>query len=233
MAKLASVPWHEIVALRPDLLSGELELAEFAADLQDVALDRGNPVYRDRERFFSLTYPTHALRDLVREVVLRLAGKSAKANQQINVTFGGGKTHALIALYHLANDPATLPDVVAVREFRGHSGIEFTPARIGLLAFDKIDAEKGAETKAPNGKIATWREPWTILAYQLAGEDGVRSLQPDGSLTERPSSPAEPLLIPLLERAIHERGAALVLIDEPLIYARGRARTDPGSSKTL
>lgn len=233
MATLTTTPWHRVVELRPDLLSGELELAEFAADLHDVALDRGKAVYRERDRFFALTYPTRPLRDLVRDVVLRLAGKGAKAVHQINVTFGGGKTHALITLYHLANDPATLPDALAVREFREHAGTDFVPARLGLLAFDKIDAEKGAESKAPDGRVATWREPWTILAYQLAGDEGVRSLHPEGALTERSSPPAEPLIVALLEHAVHERGAALVLIDEPLIYARARGTDDPRYYETL
>jgi hypothetical protein len=123
-------------------MSGELEMAEFAADLYDVAEGRGGSVYRDPSRF-SLTYPTHDLRDLVRNVSLRLAGKGTKAVHQINVTFGGGKTHALITLYHLANDPATLPQVDAVDEFRQHAGTDFTRARVILLPFDKIDIARG------------------------------------------------------------------------------------------
>jgi len=219
-------PWHQVLTLRPDLMSGELEMAEFAADLYDVAEGRGGSVYRDPSRFFSLTYPTHDLRDLVRNVSLRLAGKGTKAVHQINVTFGGGKTHALITLYHLANDPATLPQVDAVDEFRQHAGTDFTRARVILLPFDKIDIARGLDTRSPSGETRRWLQPWTILAYQLAGDDGVRSLHRSGELEENDTPPAEPIITDLLRRAIDEAGAALVLIDEPLMYARIRDGAD-------
>ena len=60
-------PWHEVVALKDEIRTGALALGEFAADLHDVTLGRNRrPVYEDPNRFFALTYPTHALRDLVR-----------------------------------------------------------------------------------------------------------------------------------------------------------------------
>ena len=66
-------PWHKVISLRPDLKSGELSLNIFAADLYDVAMQRGaRPVYEDPAEFFALTYPTYNLRELAREVVLRL-----------------------------------------------------------------------------------------------------------------------------------------------------------------
>src|SRR5665213_2285814 len=104
-----------------------------------MSLRGAESAYRDPSRFFALTYPTHNLRDLVRNVSLRLAGKGTKAVHQINVTFGGGKTHALITLYHRAHDPANMPQVDAVDEFRQHAGTGFTRARVVLLPFDKID----------------------------------------------------------------------------------------------
>lgn len=219
-------PWHQVLTLRPDLMSGELEMAEFAADLYDVAEGRGGSVYSDPSRFFSLTYPTHNLRDLVRNVSLRLAGKGSKAVHQINVTFGGGKTHALITLYHLAKDPANLPQVDAVDEFRQHAGTGFTRARIVLLPFDKIDIARGLDTRSPSGETRRWLQPWTIFAYQLAGDDGVRSLHRSGELEENDTPPAEPIITDLLRCAIDEAGAALVLIDEPLMYARIREGAD-------
>jgi uncharacterized protein len=68
MAKLPWTPWHKVVALRDDLKTGELSLAMFAADLYEVLMRRGKqPVYEDPRSFFSLTFPTHNLRNLVRE----------------------------------------------------------------------------------------------------------------------------------------------------------------------
>jgi len=96
MTNLAWTPWHQAVRLRDDLRTGELSLAIFAADLYDVAMQKGRRLlYEDSAQFFALTYPTYNLRELSRDVVLRLAGKSDKAIRQLELTYGGGKTHAL------------------------------------------------------------------------------------------------------------------------------------------
>ena len=87
-------PWHEVVQLRDDLKTGELSLAVFAADLYDVVMQKGRrPVYENPAEFFALTYPTYNLRELVRNVVLRLAGQSDRAYHKLSVNYGGGKTH--------------------------------------------------------------------------------------------------------------------------------------------
>ena len=152
MSTLPWTPWHKVVQLRDDLKSGELSLAAFAADLYDVALQRGRRrVYEDPSEFFALTYPTYNLRELAKDVVLRLAGKNDKAVRQLELTYGGGKTHTLITLYHLANDPAALPDLPAVQEFVQHIGIRPPQARVAVLSFDKLDVEKGMEVRGPDG----------------------------------------------------------------------------------
>src|SRR5438105_10148001 len=89
-------PWHQVVTLRDDVRSSDLSLAIFAADLYDVVMDSAKPIYQKPEEFFALTYPTFNLRELAKEVVHRLAGKSAKAVRQLELTYGGGKTHTLI-----------------------------------------------------------------------------------------------------------------------------------------
>jgi predicted AAA+ superfamily ATPase len=100
-------PWHEVCQLRDELESGELSMSTFAADLDEVILQKGKrPIYEDPTKFFALTYPTYNLRELARDVVRRLAGKSDKAVRQLNLTYGGGKTHTLITLFHLVNNPA-------------------------------------------------------------------------------------------------------------------------------
>src|SRR5690349_20220810 len=130
MSKLAWKPWPEVVSLREDVRRGELSLKIFAADLYDVVMDRGPEVYRDPAQFFALTYPTYALRELARDVMRRLAGPSDKAIRQLELTYGGGKTHTLIAMYHLANNPMALPDLPAVGEFIEHIGIRPPQARL-------------------------------------------------------------------------------------------------------
>ena len=76
MPKAEWTPWRDVVTVRDDVKTGDLSLARFAADLYDVVLDRGPIQYRDATEFFSLTYPTFNLRELVKDVVLRLEGKT-------------------------------------------------------------------------------------------------------------------------------------------------------------
>ena len=221
-------PWREVVRLKDELRNNALPLSEFAADLYEAALRRGRqPVYEAPETFFALTYPTLPLRGLVRDVALRLSGRGEKAVRQLELTYGGGKTHTLIALYHLFRDPGALPDLPAVREFREHVGAQLPRAEVATLCFDKIDVEKGIEgVRAPNGETRTLLHPWSVLAWQLAGEAGLRSIHAGGAAAERDTPPAEPLLTELLE-APRERGrATLVLADEVLMYAREKAGID-------
>ena len=218
-------PWHHVVRLRDELRTGELSLAQFAADLHEVTLAQGRrPVYEDPEKFFALTYPTHALRELVKDVAARLAGKSDKAVRQLELTYGGGKTHTLITLHHLFRNPAELPDLPAVQEFREHVGAELPRVFTVALCFDKIDVERGIEgVRAPGGETRTLRHPWSVLAFQLAGADGLRAIHGDGLDEERETPPAEPLLVKLIETPGANGLATLILVDEVLMYAREKA----------
>jgi hypothetical protein len=228
MAKLPWKPWHEVVALRDDLKSGELSLQMFAADLYEVLMRRGKmPVYEKPENFFALTFPTHNLRQLVRDVALRLANKNDKAVRQLELTYGGGKTHTLITLHHLANDPDSLPDLPAVAEFKQAIGEKKLPkARVAGLCFDKLDVEKGMEVRGPDGKTRRLKHPWSVLAYQLAGDAGLKVLHADGKAEERETAPAENTLTELLELPGKEGLAVLVLMDEVLMYAKEKVIQD-------
>jgi len=221
-------PWHKVVQLRDDLKTGELSLAVFAADLYDVVMQKGRrPVYEDPAEFFALTYPTYNLRELVKDVALRLAGKSDKAYRKLSINYGGGKTHTLITLRHLVHDPAGLPDLPAVQEFEAHIGFKAPKARVAALCFDKIDLEKGIETPGPDGTVRMLKHPWSILAFQLAGANGLKLIHADGKDEERDTPPAEPLIVELLSRPQEDDLSTLVLLDEVLMYIRSKVETDP------
>ena len=227
--KPARKPWHEVVQLRDDLRTGELSLAVFAADLHDVVMQKGRrPVYEDPAQFFALTYPTFNLRELVKDVCVRLAGKSDKAYRKLSVNYGGGKTHTLITLRHLVHGSDGLPDFPSVAEFKAHVGFSIPRARVAALCFDKIDLEKGVETLAPDGATRMLKRPWSILAYELAGADGLRLIHADGKDEERETPPSEPLVADLLSKPQAEGLSTLVLLDEVLMYLRAQVETDPG-----
>lgn len=229
MVKADWIPWRDVVTVRDDVKSGDLSLARFAADLYDVVLGRGPIQYRDPGEFFSLTYPTFNLRELVKDVVLRLDGKTDKAIRQLELTYGGGKTHTLITLYQLVHQPDSLPDLPAVREFREHAGVSFPAARVACLPFDKLDVEKGMEIADQQGQRRWLKQPWSLLAYQLAGDAGLALLHAEGLAEERDSAPAENLMTELLAMPSQEGLATLILLDEVLMYVREKVADDPAS----
>lgn len=204
MARLNWTPWHQVVTLRDDLRSGDLSLAIFAADLHDVVMGNAKPVYQEPTEFFALTYPTYNLRELAKDVILRLAGKNDKAVRQLELTYGGGKTHTLITFFHLVRDPKSLPEMPSVKEFVQHAGMTPPQARIAVIAFDKLDVEKGMEIVDPNGNSRWLKHPWSVLAWQIAGSEGLRLLHAEGSDEERETAPAENLVRELL--ALPQKG---------------------------
>jgi len=224
MAKLPWKPWHKAVQLRDDLKSGELSLAQFAADLHAVVIGKARRVYQEPAQFFALTYPTYNLRELAKDVVLRLAGQTERAVRQLELTYGGGKTHALITLYHLMSDPEALPDLPAVHEFKEHIGIEPPKARVATLTFDRLDPVTGMDVLAPDGTKARFVYPWTVLAYQLGGQDGLKLLGMKGS-AEREEPPFTNVLEDIIRLPQAEDLATLILIDEVLMWARTKADT--------
>lgn len=225
MTKQVWTPWHQVARLREDLKTGELSLAMFAADLYDVVMGRGRSVYRDPQEFFALTYPTFNLRELAKDVAIRLAGRSDKAIRQLALTYGGGKTHTLITLFHLVSNPDELPDLPAVQEFAQHIGIKLPRARVAALTFDRLDPVQGMEVKAPDGTTAQYKYPWTSLAWQLGGKEGLQILgSVDGEEREEP--PFTNVLEELLRLPAKEDQATLILLDEVLMWARTKVGAD-------
>lgn len=206
-------------------------MSMFAADLDEVILKKGKrPIYEDPAKFFALTYPTYNLRNLARDVVRRLAGKSDKAVRQLNLTYGGGKTHTLITLFHLVDDPAALPNLPAVEEFRTHIdlGKNLPKARVAAISFDKLDLETGMEVADPSGKTTRLFHPWSLLAWQLAGKKGLEILNGGKGMAERDTAPAENVMMEVLAVPNAEGVSSLILLDEVLMYARQKVAGDKG-----
>jgi predicted AAA+ superfamily ATPase len=142
------------------------------------------------------------------------------------MTFGGGKTHSLITLVHLVRDPANLPDIPAVAQFKAHCALEagLPKARVASVVFDRLDAEKGMEVASPDGSEATFKMPWSAIAWQLAGQAGLKLLKDDG--TERTSPPATGVMEDLLQLARKDGSGVLILFDEVLWFVRVMADID-------
>ena len=217
--------WHENCVLRDDVRQGTLELAEFAADLYAVRMEDAPNVYQVPNLFFDRTYPTYNLKTLARNVLRRLAGQGGNPVITVQVAYGGGKTHALIALLHLAERGSKFQTHDTVQEFMGFSGLDTGPqARVAILPFDKLDVKNGLLVVSPDGKQQRVKTPWGALAYQLAGNEGL------AIVAEHEAdyiNPAEQTLVDLLKAPQAQGFSTLILLDEALMYTRAAVNDDP------
>jgi len=166
-------PWYKVVTPRPDLREGKpLDAAEFAVHLDQVR-DGSAPVdYRDPKTFFEKTYLTKNMLDLASQVVRRLNGVTTETSAVFNLAtqFGGGKTHSLTLLYHLAKHGPASHGWAGVAQILAKAGQSQMP--VGAAAvfvgteFDSVKG-RGGDDGTPLRKT-----PWGELAWQLGGTDG-------------------------------------------------------------
>ena len=208
-------PWREVIMPHRDVRDGNLRGAEFAADLFYVSLGDGSREYVDPVEFFRRTYLTEGLRDLLAWSARRIGGDlNAPPVVNLQTNFGGGKTHSMLALWHLlSGTPLTsYPDEVQ-KLLAGHS---LPAARRVALVGNHIAAGKGS-AKADSTKVQTL---WGELAWQLGqsygGEAEARraySIVADADSTR--SNPGA-----ALGELIRQYAPCLILIDEWVAYAR-------------
>ncbi len=124
-------PWREVVTPHKDVASGRYQQAEFAADLWQVHLGEGTDEYKDPAEFFRRTYLTESLKRMLVGAVRRLAGQGGDPVVQLQTNFGGGKTHSMLALYHLFSGaaPGELAGIDAVMQEAGATKLRRREAR--------------------------------------------------------------------------------------------------------
>ena len=195
---------------RPDILQGKVTEAEFAADLARVLANEGGTAYADYAnpaRFFANTYPTRGLRDLLANVCRRLsgAGGGVAAIFRLDTSYGGGKTHGLIALAHAAKG---MQGVANPEEFVDPSLLPSGPVRVA--AFDGENADPANGRMLENGVLA--KTPWGELAHALAGKQGFERVR---SSDEQHMAPGASTL-----RELFGDQPTLILLDELSVYLR-------------
>ena len=161
-------PWYRVVTLRKEVREGRsFSPDEFAIALEQVVAGTAPPDYSDPSQFFSRTCFTRALTEHSGMVLRRLSGRTENTAPVLTLItqFGGGKTHTLTSLYHLANAGAEAESLPGVSGLLRDAGIAQAPdARVGVFAGNAWDPSEGHET------------PWIDLARQLAGDAGVAAL---------------------------------------------------------
>jgi predicted AAA+ superfamily ATPase len=202
-------PWREVVTPHKDVASGRYQQAEFAADLWQVHLGQGTDEYRDPVEFFRRTYLTESLKAMLVGAVRRLAGEGGDPVVQLQTNFGGGKTHSMLALYHLFSgaDPHDLAGIDGVMEEAGVD--ELAKPRRVVLVGNKI-SPSGSDHPKPDGTQV--RTLWGELAWQLGGKKAYARIAADDANATSPGD--------VLRELFLEYGPCLILIDEWVAYAR-------------
>ena len=201
-------PWREIVTPHPDVASGRYQQAEFAADLWQVYLGEGSDEYKDPIEFYRRTFITEGLQKLLANALRRLAGHGGDPVVELQTNFGGGKTHSMLALWHLfAGVPAgQLPGLETVTNLAGVS--QPPKVRRAVLVGNRM-SPADVHTK-PDGTVV--HTLWGELAWQLGGKEGYAMVR---SADEKAVSPGDSLRL-----LFNKYSPCLILIDEWVAYAR-------------
>jgi predicted AAA+ superfamily ATPase len=203
-------PWREVVSPHPDVASGRYQQAEFAADLWQVHIGEGSDEYRDPKEFFRRTFPTSSLQRLLVDATRRLSGNGGgDPVVQLQTNFGGGKTHSMLALYHLFSG-AKPTDLLGVDAVMAEAGVDKLPGAVRRVVLVGNKISPGNPSKKPDGTVV--RTIWGEIAWQLGGKKAYARIQADD---ERATSPGD-----VLRELFNEYGPALILIDEWVAYAR-------------
>ena len=208
-------PWRSVVFPHRDVRRGSYEQAEFAADLWQVHQGQGASEYRDPVQFFNRTYLTASLRAMLRSAMRRLSGNAGDPVVQLQTNFGGGKTHSMLALYHLFADPRSATGGVDAGQLAGiedlmqGAEVKALPmARRAVLVGNRI-APGNPDRKDDGTQVRTL---WGELAWQLGGPEAFRQIAEDDRHATNPGE--------ALHRILEECGPCLILIDEWVAYAR-------------
>lgn len=201
-------PWREVVTPHKDVASGRYQQAEFAADLWQVHIGEGTDEYKNPIEFFRRTFLTDSLKKMLVGAVRRLTGHGGDPVVQLQTNFGGGKTHSMLALYHLFSGIAPT-ELAGIDEVMKEAEATTLPtARRVVLVGNKISP--GNPSKKSDGTIV--RTLWGELAWQLGGKKAFARIMADD---EQATSPGD-----VLRELFNEYGPCLILIDEWVAYAR-------------
>ena len=202
-------PWREVVAPHRDVASGGYQQAEFAADLWQVHLGQGTDEYRNPAEFFRRTYLTASLKNLLSGAMQRLSGQGGDPVVELQTNFGGGKTHSMLALYHLFSGMPT-GELLGIDDLLAASASTAWPAHVNRVVLVGTKISPGNPSTKDDGTVV--RTLWGELAWQLGGQAAFDKVRQDD---ERATNPGD-----TLRELMNDYGPCLILIDEWVAYAR-------------
>ena len=208
--------WRDVMVPHPDVAQGRYRKAEFAADLSQVARGEATPEYQDPVEFFGRTYVTEGMAGLLVQALKRISSQDGEPVIQLKTAFGGGKTHSMLALYHLLRGQTSLEKIPAVKPVMNQAGLSSIPkANVAVLVGTAIDPS--VRNRPANYPGITINTMWGEMAAQLAaGADNLKLYDLVKEADRKGVSPGSATLKKLFD----ECGPCLVLMDELVAYAK-------------
>jgi hypothetical protein len=211
------LPWREVVEPHPDVATGNFQQAEFAADLAKVHRGTAPSEYTDPREFYARTYLTEGLSNLLVGAAKRLAGKGGDPVVELQTNFGGGKTHSMLALYHMVGG-TPVPDLPGLDQLLREHGLD-VPGKVNravLVGTSTGPSDVKQREKDYGRPINT---TWGELAFQLGGEEAFQMVAEHDAKGIAPGSH-------LLEELFRKCAPCLILIDEWVAYLRQIYKVD-------
>jgi len=169
---MALKPWYNVVTPREDLAEGRpLDASEFAVHLDHVRLGKAPADYLQPDRFFHRTYMTRNLLEISAQTIRRLSGIITETSPVFNLTtqFGGGKTHALALLYHLARSGNKAKKYHGVDRILAKAEINDIPtATTAVFVGTEFSSITGRTAEGEPKRLT----PWGEIAFQIGGKSG-------------------------------------------------------------
>lgn len=203
------LPWREVVEPHQDVATGEFQQAEFAADLAKVHSGSAPSEYRDPRQFFSRTYLTEGLSTLLIGAAKRLSGSGGDPVVELQTNFGGGKTHSMLALYHMAGQ-TQVQDLSGLDQLLEKNGLT-VPKDIRRAVL--VGTSRGPQDVLVAEGDRKIRTTWGELAWQLGGAEAFDMVAENDASGIAPGSN-------LLEALFKKHAPCLILIDEWVAYLR-------------
>ncbi len=209
--------WRDIMQPHPDVAEGRYKAAEFAADLAQVSRGEGAYEYRDPVEFFSRTYITEGMAGLLVQSLQRIAGMGGEPVIQLKTAFGGGKTHSMLALYHMVRGTTSIDYIPNLKPVLERAGLtELPKANVAVLVGTALDpTRKKNPANLPGYTVSTI---WGEMAYQLVTSAGKPELYAKyiREADRKGVSPGSENL----KNLFNECGPCLILMDELVAYAK-------------
>lgn len=214
--------WRDIIEPHQDVAQGRYRNAEFAADLAQVARGEGSFEYRDPVEFFGRTYVTEGMKGLLVQSIRRVTGQDGEPVIQLKTAFGGGKTHSMLALYHLMRGRVPIDSMANVKPVLDAADVDALPkVNVAVLVGTALNPTKNR--RPPNMPGITINTLWGEMAAQLAESAGDPALYDYVKDADRKGvSPGSKAMADLFDAC----GPCLVLMDELVAYAKKLYRAD-------